>query len=85
MAELTVGGLAERTRPLTPGGDCVLGMSSGSAKEGNLLLGKCQTALSGPDLQSNQIVKEIAQVYKCTYLCVICWEVLWLGCSLILW
>lgn len=54
-------------------------------KEGNLLLGKCQTALSSPNLQSNQIVKEIAQVYKCTYLCVICWEVLWLGCSLILW
>lgn len=54
-------------------------------KEGKLLLGKCQTLLSSPDLQSNQIVQEIAQVSKCTYLCMICREVLWLGCSPILW
>ena len=54
-------------------------------KEGKLLFGKRQPPLSSPDLQSNQIVQEIAQVSKCTYLCMICREVLWLGCSLILW
>lgn len=54
-------------------------------KEGKLLFGKHRTLLSSPDLQSNQFVQEIAQVSKCTYLCMICREVLWLGCSLILW
>lgn len=53
--------------------------------EGKLLFGKCQTPLSSPDLQSNQIVQEIAQVSKCTYLCMICREVVWLGSGLILW
>lgn len=54
-------------------------------KEGKLLFRKWQTPLSSPDLQSNQIVQEIAQVSKCTYLCMICGEVIWLGSSLILW
>lgn len=54
-------------------------------KEEKRLVGKRQTPLSSPDLQSNQIVQEIAQVSKCTYLCVICRDVLWLGRSLILW
>lgn len=75
---------AERTGHLMSGDDHVLGISSGFGKRGNYSLGNAKFHFQALTCKAI-IVQEIAQVSKCTSLCRICREVLWLGCSLILW